>query len=120
MTDTLQSLLAPLGLASSAFAPTSRYSGVATATITTPDGRIITYVTRRVVPQPSAFATLQTITIKDGDRLDIIAAQYLGDPTAFWRICDANGAIRPDSLIEEPGQTLRITLPAGIPGASGA
>ena len=27
-----------------------------------------------------------------GERLDNVAAQYLGDPTLFWRLCDANNA----------------------------
>ena len=114
----LKALLAPLGLASSAFPPNSRYSGVATASWSAPDGRTIAYLTRRVVPQPSAFATLQTVTVRDGDRLDRLAAQYLGDPILYWRLCDANNALRPDELTEQPGATLRITLPAGIPGVS--
>jgi hypothetical protein len=33
-----------------------------------------------------------------------------------WRLCDANGAMRPDELTETPGRRLRITLPEGIPG----
>ena len=33
-----------------------------------------------------------------GDRLDLIAAAYLGDPTQFWRICDANPVIHPEEL----------------------
>ena len=32
------------------------------------------------------------------DRLDVMAAQYLGDPELFWRICDANGAMRPEEF----------------------
>ena len=55
-----------------------------------------------------------------GDRLDTIAAQLLGDPELFWRIADANGAMRPDELTETVGRKLRITLPAGIPGAKNA
>ena len=37
-------------------------------------------------------------TRTDGQRLDHIAANYLGDPTAFWRLCDAGGALAPDAL----------------------
>jgi hypothetical protein len=119
MTDLL-SLLQPLGLSSSAFAPTSRYHGVATAQMTESDGRVVTYVTRRVVPQPDGFATLQLVTVHEGDRLDLLAAQYIGDPLAFWRLCDANGAIRPDELTDVPGSVFRVTLPSGIPGAGNA
>jgi hypothetical protein len=54
--------------------------------------------------------------VTQGERLDIIAATYLGDPEQFWRICDANNAMRPDELTETPGRQLRITLPEGIQG----
>jgi hypothetical protein len=45
-----------------------------------------------------------------GERLDHIAARYLGDPTQFWRICDATAVIRPAEL-EEPGERLPISMP---------
>ncbi len=54
----------------------------------------------------------------DGERLDLIAARYLGDPEQSWRQCDANGAVRPEEL-EEVGRRVRITLPEGIPGGGG-
>jgi hypothetical protein len=114
----LAALLAPLGIATQAYPPNSRYYGVATTTATTRDGRTVTCLTRRLVPQPSAFATLQLVTVRDGDRLDRLAAQYLGDPLLYWRLCDANGVLRPDELTETPGLSLRITLPAGIPGGT--
>jgi hypothetical protein len=31
-------------------------------------------------------------------RLDLIAAHYLGDATAGWRLCDASGTLAPDAL----------------------
>jgi hypothetical protein len=115
--DPLAALLQPLGLASSAFPPDSRYAGVPTAKFATPDGRTVSYVTRRVLPQPSELVTLQHVAIHEGERLDRLAARHLGDPLAFWRICDANGAMQPDDLTARPGSTIRLTLPAGIPGA---
>ena len=54
--------------------------------------------------------------VSEGERLDNIAAHYVGDPLLFWRICDANGDMRPDALIERIGRRLRITLPEGIVG----
>jgi len=50
-----------------------------------------------------------------GERLDIIAGAELGDPLAFWRLCDANDAMRPDDLTAEVGRRLRVTLPEGFP-----
>jgi hypothetical protein len=38
----------------------------------------------------------------------------------FWRICDANRAMRPGALTETIGSRLRITLPEGIPGTEDA
>jgi hypothetical protein len=55
-----------------------------------------------------------------GDRLDNLAARHLGDPQQYWRICDANRAVRPDELIETLGRALRITLPEGVPGVPDA
>jgi hypothetical protein len=102
------------------FPPTSRYFGAETATLTTADGRNIVYLRRRFLPSPDRFALLQEHVVSDGERLDHLAAQYLGDPEAFWRIADPNAAMRPEELTETPGRRLRITLPEGIPGAPNA
>jgi hypothetical protein len=63
------------------------------------------------------LALLQEHEVTQGDRLDNITHRYLGDPEQFWRLCDANGAMRPEEL-EVPGRRLRITLPDGVPGAT--
>jgi len=112
----LQALLQPAGLSTSLFPANSRYQGIDTATLTTPDGRVVAYVRRRFVPPPELFTLLQEHTVVQGERLDNIAAKYLGDPEQFWRICDANGAIRPEELTDDIGRKLRITLPKGLGG----
>jgi hypothetical protein len=117
MSDPLQALTQALPLEKSLFPPASRYHGVALATWARPDGTAIAYLRRRFVPPPERFALILEHTVAAGDRLDNLAARYLGDPEQFWRLCDANGAMRPDSLTDRPGQRLRITLPEGIPGA---
>jgi len=116
----LLALLAPLGLSATGYPPNSRYCGVATTTVTLSDGSTAACLTRRVVPQPSAFSTMQIVTIRDGDRLDRMSAQYLGDPLLYWRLCDANDALRPDELTETTGASLLITLPAGVAGGTSA
>jgi hypothetical protein len=63
---------------------------------------------------------LQEYTVVEGDRLDNVAAKFIGDPEQFWQICDANAAMRPDELTETIGRRLRITLPEGIPGTPNA
>lgn len=102
-----------------AFPPTSRYADLATAQLTTAEGTQVVYLRRRFVPAPERFALLQSHTVAQGDRLDNLAAKYLGDPELYWRLCDANGAIQPEEL-EEVGRTVRITLPEGIPGPKNA
>lgn len=98
----------------------SRYQGIPTAVFDTPDGKTIIYLSRRFVPPPERFALLQEHTVVERDRLDNISAHYLGDSELFWRICDANRAMRPDTLTETIGNRIRITLPEGIPGTEDA
>jgi hypothetical protein len=112
----LQNLLQPNGLKLSLFPANSRYHGLEMAAIERPDGTATVYVRRRFIPQPDQYALLQEHAVVQGERLDTITARYLGDPEQFWRICDANAALTPEEL-EEIGRVLRITLPAGIPGA---
>ncbi len=104
------------------FPADSRYYGSSTLTYVTPTGQSITYLVRRIVPQPGApnFATVAKHVVRQGDRLDLIAAKYLADPLIFWLICDANGAVTPDDLVETPGRILNITTPLGVPGAPNA
>jgi hypothetical protein len=97
---------------------TSRYYGIATLTIDTPNGPV-SYLDRRILPSPDVFALLQNYVVAQGDRLDLVAANFVGDPQAFWRIADANAAMRPDDLVATPGRVLRISLPQGIPGTPG-
>ena len=97
------------------FAPTSRYAAIETVTIDMPDGRTMVYLRRRFLPLPDSLALLQEHVVAAGERLDNITALYLGDPEQFWRLCDANGAMRPDELTERIGRRLRITMPEGIP-----
>ena len=136
VTSAMQALFQFAGLQPSLFAPNSRYIGVPTSTYVAADGATIAYVQRRFLPQPDQLAQLQQYSVLQGDRLDVLAAKFLGDPTLFWRICDANGAMRPEDLILLPqqlisnhdpalaapqpayavGRILRICLPANIPG----
>ena len=102
------------------FSLTSRYNGIPTGTLETDDGKKYVYVRRRFVPPPERFELLFEYVVTQGERLDVITAQFLGDPEQFWRLCDANGAIRPDELTETIGRRLRITLPEGIPGTPNA
>ncbi|MCI0698646.1 LysM domain-containing protein [candidate division KSB1 bacterium] len=98
----------------------SRYHDIEKAEIKDAEGKTIVYLRRRFVPPPGRFDLLQEHTMTEGERLDNITAKYLGDPEQFWRIADANNAMRPDELTQTIGRKLRITLPEGIPGIPNA
>ena len=116
----LERLLQGGGLKAPLFPPTSRYSGIATATLESADGQVTIYVRRRFLPPAERFSLLQEHVVNEGDRLDNITARYFGDSEQFWRVCDANNAMRPDELTETIGRRLRITLPEGVPGVPNA
>jgi hypothetical protein len=116
--DPVQALLAQTSLARSLFTATSRYYGIGTNTLTAPDGTVIVYVKRRFLPSPDRFQLIQEHVVVQGERLDNIAAAFLGDPELFWRLADANGAMQPEELVQKVGRRLRITLPEGITGSS--
>jgi hypothetical protein len=96
------------------FDPTSRYDSLPTAklTVTGSDGleRVVAYKRRRFLPAVGSAPTLVEHTVAQGERLDNITARYLGDPTLFWRLCDANLVLRPDEL-EQVGQVIEIVMP---------
>jgi hypothetical protein len=96
------------------FEPTSRYFKVETAerTVFDRDGRerVIAYKQRRVIPSDEEQPTIAEHTVSEGDRLDTITYRYLGDPTQFWRLCDANLVLRPTEL-EVVGRVIRVAMP---------
>jgi nucleoid-associated protein YgaU len=98
--------------------PTSRYYGFAVSTLSRADGKKIAYLQRRMVPQPEIYASVTNYIVVDGDRIDNVAAKYLGDPLLYWMICEANGASDPDALMSQVGRRIKIPLAASM--ATGA
>lgn len=98
------------------FGPGSRYFDLEIAKRFAPNGKEVTFVRRRIVPQPERFAVLHDHVVRQGERLDQIAFAHLGDPEQYWRLCDANRAMRPDELTETAGRRVHVTLPENIPG----
>jgi hypothetical protein len=95
--------------------PGSRYYGLedATLAVTDPDGlpQTIAYVRRRFIPPLGDATRVVEHGFAAGERLDTITARYLGDPTQFWQICDANLVLRPEELEEEVGRVIHVALP---------
>jgi hypothetical protein len=114
------------------FEPNSRYYRTPQTTYTGEDGEQIKHLRRRFLPQGEGLPVLMKVFPKEGDRLDLIAHQALGDPLAFWRICDANNTLHPAVLLgfwrstgaadpehlgrqlDTPEETLVIPIPQAI------
>jgi nucleoid-associated protein YgaU len=93
----------------------SRYYGAQVVQYLLPGGTPVMYLARRIIPQTTTYTSVKSYVIVDGDRLDNLAAKFLGDPILYWMICDANAATDPDELSQQAGRTILIPLAAGIP-----
>lgn len=76
----------------------SRYAKLVPYIVTDHRGRQVA-----VVPVPPAprQATLGTHLLREGQRVDHLADQYLDNPAGFWRIAELNGATLPEVLTEQ-------------------
>ncbi len=82
------------------FSANSRYINQTIYSATTSDGRQIPAVT---LPLPPLSASLAGYYQRPtGERLDLVAARFLNDPTRFWKLCDANNTPVPDALAARP------------------
>ncbi len=77
------------------FFPGSRYQGLGAYSVRRLDGTTI-LVTRLPLPRSEPVAGYHRRLV--GQRLDHLAAHYLANAAAFWRLCDANNTPVPDAL----------------------
>lgn len=77
------------------FFPNSRYDGQATYQVTMPNGAEAMAVR---LPLPKERTILGFHRRHEGQRLDLLANYYLKDATAFFKLCEASGAMSPDAL----------------------
>jgi hypothetical protein len=91
--------------------PTSRYDAIETARGTDASGRPVAYRRRRLLPKGQDLPLLAEVVPAGGERLDLLATRTLGDPLAFWRICDANDVMDPLELVDGPPRLVRIPIP---------
>jgi hypothetical protein len=117
--DPIQALLEAGALPATDYPPNSRYAGFAVVAYDPGNGDPpVPYLARRLVPLPERLATLGEHEVVEGDRLDLVAARWYGDPELWWRIADANPAAHPDELTATVGRRLRIAAPEGMPGVA--
>jgi len=97
------------------FDHTSRYYNIETTTLALPDGRMVSYVRRRFLPQGDRLPLLAEVNVAPDERIDTVSNRTLGDPLAFWRICDANNAMDPQAMVADvaadANRLLRIPIP---------
>jgi hypothetical protein len=121
VTDPLQQLIAAGAIPATSFPPNSRYAATPTRAYDPGGGRPLrAYLARRLLPAAESLGSLGEHAVVGGDRLDMLAYRYLGDPELWWRIADGNVAPTVDELTDTVGRRLRITLPAGMPGVDDA
>lgn len=89
------------------FAQGSRYERVPTDVLVDRNGKQRPYVLLRTFP--AVPPTQQEHTFAEHERLDLIAYAFFSDPGQFWRICDANRTLQPESL-EVVGRRLHIPV----------
>lgn len=93
----------------------SRYDGAEEATGRVQDGlgheREVRYLRRPLGKRSSTVPALARHRVGEDDRLDLVSARYYGDPTAFWRICDANLALDPDDLVARGAAGRLLVVP---------
>jgi hypothetical protein len=111
-------LLSPSSQTASPFPPDSRYHGVPLRTARLPDGREVACVGRRFAPPAEAVTVTAVHTVHGQDRLDLLAAQYFGNPTQGWKIVEANGIRDPRTVLNETGSRLAIGTATTILGQS--
>lgn len=93
------------------FDDTSRYAALPVLQHRSAGGTVVSYVARRFVPAGGSMQVLAEVTVAPQDRPDLLTARTLGDPTAFWRVADANDVMDPAELVDEPGSDVRIPVP---------
>jgi hypothetical protein len=82
----------------------SRYEKVGAYSVVTADGRTVTALKIRFIPEtPAGF--FHTFTADE--RLDLLAFTFYRNPEKFWLIADANPEMDPEDLLES-GRPLRI------------
>jgi hypothetical protein len=81
------------------FTEKSRYNKSEQYLIKDKRGRTVKVVAIPDIPEQTLLGRHQ---LKDGQRIDHLAAEYTGDEAGFWRIANINDAMLPEAVSEKP------------------
>lgn len=95
---------------------TSRYHDAEIGIHHRPDGTEVRYTKRRLLPPLDDSAQdAAPHVVGAGERPDLLAQRYFGDPGQWWQIADANPVLDPRELTDEAGRVIGIPLAGGFP-----
>jgi hypothetical protein len=93
---------------------TSRYHDAEIGVHRLADGTEVRYTKRRLLP-PVEEQQTQAHTVGAGERPDLLAQHYFGDPGQWWQIADANPVLDPRELTDEAGRVIGVPAVGGFP-----
>lgn len=95
---------------------TSRYHDAEIGVHRQADGTEVRYTKRRLLP-PLDDTGQDAVphAVGAGERPDLLAQRYFGDPGQWWQIADANPVLDPRELTDEAGRVVDIPLAGGFP-----
>jgi len=86
------------------FLKNSRYAGLPTERISTPEGSVELVRLRALPP-----TTGQPHALQSHEQLDALSEQhYGGDASRFWHIADANSELEAAALSRQPGRLINL------------
>ncbi|MFI6369995.1 hypothetical protein [Streptomyces sp. NPDC050546] len=96
---------------------TSRYHDAEIGVHRRPDGSEVRYTKRRLLPplDDGGRQEAQPHVVAAGERPDLLAQRYFGDPGQWWQIADANPVLDPRELTDEAGRIIGIPVAGGFP-----
>ncbi|MFC8146364.1 hypothetical protein ACFUKV_32205 [Streptomyces paradoxus] len=95
---------------------TSRYHDAEIGVHRQADGTEVRYTKRRLLPPlDEAGQDAAPHVVGAGERPDLLAQRYFGDPGQWWQIADANPVLDPRELTDEAGRVIAVPLAGGFP-----
>lgn len=70
--------------------------------------QVIQYRQRRFLPKEEEQNIRAETTVRDGERLDLLAHRLVGHSLFYWKVADANTTMNPFDLVASPGNAVKV------------